>query len=72
MSAVRIAVEWIFADLVDYFAFLDFKKNLKIGLSAIGKIYIVCALLRNSHNILYNSTTSKYFDDQPPTLQQYF
>ena len=47
MSAMTIAVEWIFEDIVNYFAFLDLKKNLKIGLSAIGKMYIVCALLRN-------------------------
>ena len=71
MSAVTIATEWIFIDIVNYFAFLDFNKNLKIGLNAIGKMFIVSALLRNSHNILYNSTISKYFDVQPRTLQQY-
>ena len=37
MSAVRMSVEWIFRDIVNYFKFLDFKKNLKISLSAVGK-----------------------------------
>lgn len=31
MSTVRSSVEWIFGDIVNYFKFLDFKKNLKIG-----------------------------------------
>ena len=41
MSAVRISVEWIFGDIINYFKFLDFKKNLKISLRAVGKMYIV-------------------------------
>ena len=28
-----------------YFKFVDFMKSQKIGLSAIGKMYIICALL---------------------------
>lgn len=72
MSKVREAVEWVFSDIVSYFAFLDFKKNLKIGLSPIGVIYSVCALLRNARTCIYGSTTSTYFDVQPPTLDDYF
>ena len=41
MSSVRISVEWLFGDIINYLKFLDFKKNLKIGLSSIGKMYIV-------------------------------
>ena len=41
MSSVRQAVEWIFGDIVNFFKFQDFKKNLKIGLSPVGKMYIV-------------------------------
>ena len=44
MSSVTISVEWLFGDIINYFKFLDFKKNLKIGMSSIGKMYIVCAL----------------------------
>ena len=32
MSAVRVSVEWLFADIINYFKFLDFKKDLKTGL----------------------------------------
>ena len=72
MSAVRSSVEWLFGDIVNYFKFLDFKKNLKIGLSQIGKMYIVCAILQNALTRLYSNSTSKYFELEPPTLQQYF
>ena len=29
MGSVRVSVEWIFKDIINYFKFLDFKKNLK-------------------------------------------
>ena len=48
MSSVRVSVEWLFGDILNYFKFLDFKKNLKIVLSSVGKTYVVCALLRNA------------------------
>ena len=61
MSAVRSSVEWLFGDIVNYFKFLDFKKNLKIGLSQVGKMYIVCAILRNALTCLYSNTTADFF-----------
>lgn len=72
MSKVRSAVEWVFGDIVSYFAFLDFKKNLKIGLSPIGTMYRACALLRNADTCLYSSMSSSFFDLEPPTIQDYF
>ena len=72
MSAARVSVEWVFGDIVNFFKFLDFKKNLKIGLSAVGKMYLVCAILQNARTILYKSVTSEYFRIDPPPLDQYF
>ena len=72
MSSVRSCVEWLFGDIVNYFKFIDFKKNLKIGLSNIGKLYIVCAVLQNALTCLYGNLTSEFFDLHPPTLQEYF
>ena len=37
MSSVRVTVEWLFGDVINDFKFLDFKKNLKIGMSSVGK-----------------------------------
>ena len=72
MSSVRSSVEWLFGDIINYFKFLDFKKNLKIGLSSVGKMYIVCALLRNSLTCLYGNNTSEFFQCDPPDLFTYF
>ena len=72
MSKVRTAVEWVFGDITSYFAFLDFKRNLKIGLSPVATMYSVCALLRNALTCFYGSSTGTYFDLQPPTIQDYF
>ena len=60
MSAVRVSVEWLFGDIVNYFKFVDF--------SNVGKIYIVCAiaLLKNALTCLYGNVTSEYFDCHPP------
>ena len=69
MSALRISVEWLF---VNSFKFLDYKKNLKIGISSVGKMYVVCALLRNAITCLYGNNTSDYFGIEPPSLEQYF
>ena len=72
MSATRVSVEWLFGDIINYFKFLDFKKNLKIDLSSIGKMYIVAALLRNALTCMYGNQTAEYFGLQPPSLQEYF
>ena len=72
MSSVRVSVEWLFGDILNYFKFLDFKKNLKVGLSNIGKTYVVCALMRNALTCLYGNQTSEFFELDPPSLQEYF
>ena len=72
MSSVRVSVEWLFGDILNYFKFLDFKKSLKIGLSSVGKTYVVCALLRNALTCLYGNQTADFFELDPPSLQDYF
>ena len=72
MSSVRISVEWLFGDVINYFKFLDFKNNLKIGMSSIGKMYIVCALLHKTRTCLYGNKTSSFFELELPTLEEYF
>ena len=71
MSSVRASFEWVFGDIINYFSFLDFKKNLKLGLSAVGKMYIVCALLTNARSCLYPTSTSGFFNLGTPTLQEH-
>ena len=72
MNSVRTSVEWLFADVQNYFKFIEFKKNLKVGLGSFGKMYVVSALLRNALTCLYGNETSQYFQLDPPSLQDYF
>ena len=72
MSKVREAVEWLFNDVAKSWKFIDFKKNLKMQLSSVGKMYLVCAILRNVLTSLYGNMTSEYFDLDPTALQDYF
>ena len=72
MSFVRASDEWLFGDVSNSFRFIDFKKNLKLGLSAIGKQYIVAALFRNFLTCLYGNTTSTFFQLDPPIVQDYW
>lgn len=72
MSSVRVGVEWVFGDITNFFTFLDFKRNLKVGLSPIGTMYSVCGLLRNAYTCLYGSNTGTFFDVPAPTIQEYF
>ena len=53
MSRVRVSVEWVFDDIANYFAFVEFKKKLKIGLSAVGKCTQFVHCLQISNIILF-------------------
>ena len=72
MSAVRTSVEWLFGDVVNSFKFNDFKKNLKISLNSVGKIYVVSVILQNALTCLYGNLTSTFFELTPPILEDYF
>lgn len=71
MSSVRQAVEWGFGKVLTEFAFLDFKKNQKILLQEVGKMYKMGVLLTNCHTCLYGSQAANYFNIVPPTLEEY-
>ena len=71
MSSVRECVEWEFGNILRLFAFLDFRKDLKVLLSPVAKYYMVGALLTNCHTCLYGNQTSTYFGLDPPSLQEY-
>lgn len=67
MSKVQESVEWAFGKVAQYFAFFDFRKNLKVLLQPIGKYYVVGVLLINCHTCLYGSVTSITFPCLPLT-----
>ncbi|KAK9336652.1 hypothetical protein V1521DRAFT_386580, partial [Lipomyces starkeyi] len=71
MSSVRQCVEWQFGAIVNTFAFLDFKKNLKLGLQPVGNYYLVGTLFRNILSCLEPNQTACYFEVDPPTVHEY-
>ena len=71
MSALRVSVEWGFGKILQYFSYLDFKKNQKVLLQPVGKYYLVGTILTNCHTCLYGSQTSTFFNVSPPTLETY-
>ena len=71
MSQVRVSVEWGFGKICQIFAYLDFKKNLKLFLQPVGKYYLVGTILINCHTCLYGSVTSSFFNLEPPPLEVY-
>ena len=62
MSHARVSVAYMFIDIKNYFAFLDFKNELKLGLRAIGKKYSACTLLHNTRIYLHGYLTSWHSD----------
>lgn len=71
MSKVRESVEWCFGKVITYFAFLDFRKNLKVFLQPVAAYYITGVLLTNCHTCFYGSLTSEYFGCIPPDIEDY-
>ena len=41
MSQARVSVEWMIGNITKYFSFVDFKRQMKLHLSPVGKIYAV-------------------------------
>ena len=52
MSEVRVTVEMLFGNISNYFKFIDFKRQMKVNFSPLGKIYFVCASLENAQTCL--------------------
>ena len=48
-------------DVVSACELIDFKKDLKVALSSVGKMYIVQGILTNSLTCMYRNSTSTYF-----------
>ena len=72
MVPIRLPVEWTFGKITQFFAFLDFSKNLKIGVQPVGLFYRVAVLMTNAHTTLYGSNTGTYFGVDAPALDVYF
>lgn len=72
MRSCHECVEWGFADVLRLWTALDFKTTQQLfGDVDVGSHYRVAVLLTNFHICLYGSSTSTFFDCDPPTLEEY-
>ena len=62
----------LFGDIINNFKLLNFKKNLKIEMSSVGKIDLVCALLNNDITCLFGKKTSEFFWFRPSFIAVLF
>ena len=68
MSKVHISVERLFGNIINNFECIDLKKKLKIGLSGVGKMYIVCTLSCNAFRCFQENLMSEYLGLSPPRV----
>ncbi|XP_055339621.1 uncharacterized protein LOC129589089 [Paramacrobiotus metropolitanus] len=71
MKTVRESVEWGFKEVVVKFAFVDFRKQMKLFEKPVNKIFRMAVFLTNCCNCLYPNQASQYFNVEPPTLEEY-
>ena len=66
ISIVRELVEWLFNDIVSYFKFVDFKKNLKIGCAQYLETHLLVCMVTKLRVILsWNPRLSKIISRNP-------
>jgi len=61
MSKVREVVEWMFKEIPQKFAYLNFKNSMKIFKEPIALYYFIGAFLINIHTTIYKNQTTMYF-----------
>jgi hypothetical protein len=72
MIPIRTSVEWGYEKIVRYWAFLDYKKAMKIQLSAILPMWHLAIFLTNCLTCAKGGNQiSKFFNIEPPSLEEY-
>ena len=72
MCPIRTSVEWGYEKIVRYWAFLDFKKQMKIQRCALVPMWRLGVFLTNCLTCAKGGNQiSKYFGVAPPSLEEY-
>ena len=71
MSGVRVPIEWAFGKITNNFAYLDFKRNLRLLNQPVGLYYTLGCFLSNCHTCYYGSETADYFGLSSPSIRDY-
>ncbi|KAK9430600.1 hypothetical protein V1505DRAFT_385949 [Lipomyces doorenjongii] len=69
MSSMRQCVDWQFGAMLNMFSFLDYKKNLKVGLQPVG--IIINSIVPQYLSCIEHNQTARYLEVDPPTVHQY-
>ncbi|KAF8308857.1 hypothetical protein DL93DRAFT_2118386 [Clavulina sp. PMI_390] len=72
MSRYRQCAEWSFGKVTTLFPFTRNEYLNKLGLSAVGRHFLLSVLFTNAHTCLYGSETSRFYGLPPPLLDSYF
>ena len=67
MSDVQAIAEWLFGETKIY-KYFDFKPQLKIFPSSIGKVYLVCGILENAKDCLYGKEAADFLEISSVTV----
>ena len=65
ISQIRVSGEWLFSEA-------KLTSQMRIGLTAVGKIYCICTLLQNVRTCFYGNQVSEFFQLDPPLLEGQF
>ena len=71
MSEKRTTVEELFDEIKTH-KFVDFTSKLKIGLSSVGKIYLVYGILENVKTCLHGNKAADVFETNPINIIFYY
>lgn len=71
LSSCREVIEWDYGDVGKYWAFVDYKKTLKLRQMMIGRVYFVAMLLRNAYVTMNGCNTSTFYELMPPDFEDW-
>ena len=71
MAAVRETIEWTYKDMKTTWKYCDYRHCLKLRKQPLGKIFLVCILLRNAHVTMNGNQAAEYFVCEPPTFEDW-
>lgn len=72
LARARVCIEWTFGRIFSLWRRLSFVPRMQVGVSPLGKLYLVCVILSNVHTCLNGGNqTAYYFGGEPPTLEEY-
>ena len=72
MAPLSTCVEWGYEKIVHYWAFVDFKKQMKLQGVHVEAMWHIAVFLPNTLHCAHGSNQiSKYFTLPPPTLKEF-